>query len=193
MRVVRGSRDIGMAGPWPQIPVSLSWNYNGCQSKRRVLFDPVGNWRFQGWFCGKRNMLANSSEICIAFRVFAYIRFMPLPASMNTLSMLYPPIYAFSTKGVFPDRGNFIGWSSLLNSISYSDQWRYSMFTGGECIIKLTCRDMLFCSLFDFGTGWIIAVMCPFDGIYPLLFWLPWFCCPCAGASPLFGGGSGVL
>jgi hypothetical protein len=50
----------------------------------------------------------------------------------------------------------------------------------------LTWRDMLFSSLFDFGMGCIIAVMCPLDGIYPpsLSFpWLGWFW-PCA--APLF-------
>jgi hypothetical protein len=34
---------------------------------------------------------------------------------------------------------------------------------------------MLFCSLLDFGMGFIIAAMCPFDGIYPPSFGLPWF------------------
>jgi hypothetical protein len=43
----------------------------------------------------------------------------------------------------------------------------------------LTCREMLFSSLCDFGTGCIIAVMCPSDDIYPPLFSFPWFCLPC--------------
>jgi hypothetical protein len=33
--------------------------------------------------------------------------------------------------------------------------------------VRLTCRVMLFSSLFDLGTGCIIAVMCPLDGTYP--------------------------
>jgi hypothetical protein len=47
------------------------------------------------------------------------------------------------------------------------DQSKYSVVTGGDATARLTCRDMLFSSLFDFGTGCIIAVMCPLDGIYP--------------------------
>jgi hypothetical protein len=40
---------------------------------------------------------------------------------------------------------------------------------------RLTWRVMLFSSLFDFGTGCIIAVMCPLDGTYPPLLSCPWF------------------
>jgi hypothetical protein len=46
--------------------------------------------------------LRNSSDMCIAQSIFAYIRFIPLPAFMNTLSTLYPPIYALRTKGALP-------------------------------------------------------------------------------------------
>jgi hypothetical protein len=45
----------------------------------------------------------------IAFRVLAYIRFILLPVSMNTLPTSYPPIYAFNTIGVCPGLGNFLG------------------------------------------------------------------------------------
>jgi hypothetical protein len=68
---------------------------------------------------------------------------------------------------VLPGRGTFIGWSSLLSSISCSDQCRYSVVTRGDVIARLTCREMLFSSLCDFDTGYIITVMCPLDGIYP--------------------------
>jgi hypothetical protein len=57
------------------------------------------------------------SEIHIAFSVLAYIRFTPLPASMNTLPMSYPPICAFSTIGECPGLGTFLGWFTLLNLI----------------------------------------------------------------------------
>jgi hypothetical protein len=48
-----------------------------------------------------------------------------------------------------------------------SDQCRYSVVAGGDVTAKLTWRFMLFSSLFDFGTGCIIVVMCPLDGMYP--------------------------
>jgi hypothetical protein len=48
-----------------------------------------------------------------------------------------------------------------------SDQCRYSVVAGGDVTARLTCRVMLFSSLFDFGAGYIIAVMCPLDGTYP--------------------------
>jgi hypothetical protein len=120
----------------------------------------------------------------IARRVFTYIRFIPLPASMNTLSMLYPPIWALSTRGALPGRGTVIGWSYLLNSIGCSDQCKYSVDTRGDVIAKLTCREMLFCSLFDFGTGCIITMMCLLDGMYPPSFLFPWlgWPCPCAAS-----------
>jgi hypothetical protein len=54
-----------------------------------------------------------------------------------------------------------------------------------------TCLDMLRCSFFDFGTGWLIATMWPFDWIYPLLLWLPVFDCPSAFVLPWLGNGGG--
>jgi hypothetical protein len=68
-----------------------------------------------------------------------------------------------------------------LNSIGCSDQCKYSIVTGGDVIAKLTCQEMLFYSLCDFGTGYIIAVMCPLDGMYPPSLLFPWFgwLCPC--------------
>jgi hypothetical protein len=66
---------------------------------------------------------------------------------------------------VLPGRGTVIGWSSLLNSIGCLDQCKYSVDTGGKVIARLTCREMIFYSLFDFGTDCIIALMCPLDGI----------------------------
>jgi hypothetical protein len=66
---------------------------------------------------------------------------------------------------LFICQGTVIGWSSLLNSIGYSDQCKYYVVTRGDVIAKLTCREMLFSSLCDFGIGCIIAVMCPLDGI----------------------------
>jgi hypothetical protein len=86
---------------------------------------------------------------------------------MNTLSMSYIPIWALSTRGAFPGRGTVIGWSSLLNSMGCSDQCRYSIVAGGEVTARLTWRVILFSSLFDSGTGYIIVVMCPLDGTYP--------------------------
>jgi hypothetical protein len=55
------------------------------------------------------------------------------------------------------------------------DQCRYSIVAGGEVIARLTCRVMLFSSLFNLGTGYIIAAMCPLDGIYPSSSSRPWF------------------
>jgi hypothetical protein len=34
---------------------------------------------------------------------------------------------------------------------------------------RFTYLDMLFCSFFDFGTGYIIAAMWPLDCMYPPL------------------------
>jgi hypothetical protein len=79
---------------------------------------------------------------------FAYIKFIPLLASINTFSTSYPPIGALSTRGAFPGRGTVIGWSSLLNSIGCLDQCKYSVVTGDNVIAKLTCREMLFFSLY---------------------------------------------
>jgi hypothetical protein len=70
-----------------------------------------------------------------------------------------------------------MGLSSLLNSMGCSDQCRYSVVAGGDVTARLTYRVMLFSSLFDFGTGCIIAVMCPLDGTYPPLLSRPWFGC----------------
>jgi hypothetical protein len=63
--------------------------------------------------------------------------------------------------------------SSLLNSMGCSDQ--YSVVAGGEVTARLTCRVMLFSSLFDLGTSCIIAVMCHLDGTYPSSSSRPWF------------------
>jgi hypothetical protein len=112
-------------------------------------------------------------EIFIAFWVLAYMRFTPLPTSMKTLPTSYPPIYAFSTMGVCPSRGTFLGWSILLNPTVWSDHLRYSIVAGGDVMARFTCLDMLRCSFFDFGTGWIIAAMWFFDWVYPPLLWLP--------------------
>jgi hypothetical protein len=52
------------------------------------------------------------------------------------------------------------------------------MVAGGDVTARFTCRVILFSSLFDFGTGCIIAVMCRLDGIYPpslSCLWLGWF------------------
>jgi hypothetical protein len=62
---------------------------------------------------------------------------------------------------------------------------------GGEVIARFTYRDMIFCSFFNLGTGWIIAAMWPLDGMYLSPFWVPRFCCPWAGAPPLVGNGGG--
>jgi hypothetical protein len=104
-----------------------------------------------------------SYDILIAFRVLAYIRFMSLPASMNTHPMSYPPICAFNTIGPCPGLGTFLGWSALMNLTGWSDHLKYSVVAGGDDIAKFTCLDMLFCSFLDFGTGWIIADMYTFD------------------------------
>jgi hypothetical protein len=88
----------------------------------------------------------------IAFRVLAYIRFMLLPASMNTLLISYPPICAFSTIGECPGLGTFLGWSALLNLTGWSDHCRYSVVAGGDDIARFTCLDMFFRSFLDFGT-----------------------------------------
>jgi hypothetical protein len=93
---------------------------------------------------------------------------------------------SFGTRGMFPGWGTVIGWSSLLNSMGCSDQCRYFMVIGGNVTAKFTWWVMLFSSLFEFGTGCIIAIICPLDGIYPpsLSFpWLGWFW-PCE--APLF-------
>jgi hypothetical protein len=82
--------------------------------------------------------------MCIARRVFAYIRFILLPASMNTLSMSYVPIWALSTRGAFSGRGTVMGWSSLLNSMGCSEQCRYSVVAEGDVTAKLTWRVMFF-------------------------------------------------
>jgi hypothetical protein len=50
-----------------------------------------------------------SSDMLIALKVLAYIKFMPLPASMNTRPMLYPPICAFNTIGACPGLDTFLG------------------------------------------------------------------------------------
>jgi hypothetical protein len=77
--------------------------------------------------------------------------------------MSYPPIGAFNTIGVCPGLGTFLGWSSLLNLIVWSDHRRYSIVAGGDDIPRFTFLDILFCSFLDFGTGWIIADMYTFD------------------------------
>jgi hypothetical protein len=105
---------------------------------------------------------------------------------MNTLSTSYVPIWALSTKGAFPSRGTVIGWSSLLDSMGCSHQCRYSVVAGGEVIARLTCRVILFSSLFDLGTGCIIVVMCPLDGTYPSSSSRPWFDWSWLLGAPLF-------
>jgi hypothetical protein len=45
---------------------------------------------------------------------------------------------------------------------------------------------MLFSSLFNFGTGCIIAMMCPLDGTYPLSLSCPWFGWSWPWGTPLF-------
>jgi hypothetical protein len=112
------------------------------------------------------------------------MRFMPLPASIKTLLTLYPPICAFSTMGMCPGRGTFLRWSTLLNPTVWWDQLRYAVVAGGDVMTRFTCPDMLLCSFYDFGTGWIIAAMWLFDWIYPPLLWLPEFGCPWVVASP---------
>jgi hypothetical protein len=67
--------------------------------------------------------------------------------------MSYPPICAFNTIGACPGLGTFLGWSSLLNLIVWSDHRRYSVLASGDDIAKFTCLDMIFCSFLDFGTG----------------------------------------
>jgi hypothetical protein len=56
---------------------------------------------------------------------------------------------------------------------------------------QFTCLDMLRCSLFDFGTGWIVASIWPFDWVYPPLLWLPVANCPWVAASPRLGNDGG--
>jgi hypothetical protein len=58
------------------------------------------------------------------------------------------------------------GLFSIFDS-GCSYQCRYSVVAGGEVTARLTCRVILFSSLFDLGTGCIIAVMCLLDGTYP--------------------------
>jgi hypothetical protein len=87
----------------------------------------------------------------IAFRVLAYIKFMPLPASMNTRPMSYPLIYAFNTIGACLGLGTFLGWSALLNLTGWSDHFKYSIAAGGDDIAKFTCLDMLFALFWTLG------------------------------------------
>jgi hypothetical protein len=96
---------------------------------------------------------SHSSYMFITFKVLVYIRFIPLPASMNTRSMSYPPICASNTIGTCPGLGTFLGWSSLLNLTVWSDHRRYSVVAGGDDIARFTCLDVLFCSFLDFGIG----------------------------------------
>jgi hypothetical protein len=84
---------------------------------------------------------------------------MPLPASINTRPMSYPPICTFNTIDACPGLGTFLGWSALLNLIVWSDHRRYSVVVGGDDIARFTCLDILFYSFLDFGTGWIITDM----------------------------------
>jgi hypothetical protein len=75
-------------------------------------------------------------------------------------------------------------WGDPLYWIS--DQYRYFIVAGGDVTASLTCRVMPFSSLFDFGTGCIIAVMCPLDGTYPPSLSHPWFGCSWSWGAPLF-------
>jgi hypothetical protein len=101
---------------------------------------------------------------------------MPLPASMNTLPISYPPICAFSTIGECPSLGTFLRWSALLNLTGWSDHYRYSVVAGGDDIARFICLDMLFRSFLDFGTGWIIADLYTFDSrcFASRCTWYPW-------------------
>jgi hypothetical protein len=71
---------------------------------------------------------------------------------MKTLFTSCHPICALRIMGACPGRGNFMGWSALLNPTVWSDQLRYSVVAGGEVIARFTCLDILLCSFFDFGT-----------------------------------------
>jgi hypothetical protein len=84
----------------------------------------------------------------IAFKVRAYIRFIPLPASMNTHPMSYPPICTFNTIGPCPGLGTFLGWSSLLNLTVWSDHRRYSVVADGDDISRFACLNIYFSALF---------------------------------------------
>jgi hypothetical protein len=108
------------------------------------------------WFYFPRRLLRSpilvghhhSSDIFIALRVLTYIRFIPLPASMNTRPLSYPPICVFNTIGACPGLGTFLGWSSRLNLTVWSDHYRYFVVPGGDDIARFTCLDMFFCSFF---------------------------------------------
>jgi hypothetical protein len=117
--------------------------------------------------------LRNSCDMCIANSMFAYIRFIPLPASINTLSTFVPSYLCFEYQGriTWP---RYCYW--MVFSIEFYrlfDQCKYFVDTGGDVIARLTSREMLFCSLFDFGTRCIIALMCPLDEMYPPSFSFP--------------------
>jgi hypothetical protein len=94
---------------------------------------------------------SHSNDMFIAFKVLSYIRFIPLPASMNTRPMSYHPICAFNTIGACPGLGTFLGWSSLLNLTIWSVHCRYSMVVGGDDIASFTCLDIFFCSFLILG------------------------------------------
>jgi hypothetical protein len=176
MLVAPGLRDIAMASPWLQIPAFHVGNCANHRSIHRVRFP---QWIIGvSWYYSMQGTVHWLQKVYIAFRVLAYMRFMPLPASIKTLPMSCPPICAFSTMGACPGWGTFLGWSVLLNPTVWSDHLRYSVVAGGDVMARFTCLDMLRYSFFDFGTGWIIAAMWPFDWIYPPLLWLPVFGCP---------------
>jgi hypothetical protein len=148
-----GLHGIVRASPWLQTPAFLCDNCCYHRNRRRVLCCPKDN-----------------------LRLLAYIRFIPLPASMNTLPTSYPPICALSTIGEWPGLGTFLGWSALLNLTGWSDHFRYSVVSGGDVIARLTYLDMLFLSFFDFGTRWIIADIYNFDSscFVSRCIWYPW-------------------
>jgi hypothetical protein len=101
---------------------------------------------------------------------------MPLPVSMNTRPISYPPICAFSTICECPGLGTFLGWSALLNLTGWLDHCRYSVVAGGDDIARFTYLDMLLRSFLDFGTGWIIANIYTFDSRCSASHctWYPW-------------------
>jgi hypothetical protein len=115
-------------------------------------------------FCERRNLLVLTILRRCSLPLDPCIyQVMPLHASMNTRPILYPPICAFNTIGTCPGLGTFLGWSTLLNLIGWSDHLKYSIVVGGDDLAKFTYLDILFCSILDFGNGWIIADMYTFD------------------------------
>jgi hypothetical protein len=65
-RVAR-SRDTEKASPWLQSQAYLFYSSGDCRSKRQVLFDPMGSWRFLVQFHGKSNPLVPGTPVICAF------------------------------------------------------------------------------------------------------------------------------